>query len=89
MHTHKHPAELRRRANSPVGQDRVLWYSSTFGDWDVSKGREPDEMEVLMYGGEMEHVSAPVFVTNWCVCGACVRARVCDQLVRVCAPMCV
>ncbi|KAF5828173.1 hypothetical protein DUNSADRAFT_18099 [Dunaliella salina] len=56
---------LYRRKNSPPGQERALWYSSTFGDWDLSKGSEPNEADVLMYGGEMEHVSAPVFVTNW------------------------
>eukprot|EP00983_Pelagomonas_calceolata_P041507 1138103-Pelagomonas_calceolata.AAC.6 len=27
-----------RRKNSPPGQERALWYSSTFGDWDLSKG---------------------------------------------------
>lgn len=26
-----------RRKNSPPGQERALWYSSTFGDWDLSK----------------------------------------------------
>ena len=30
-----------------------------------------------MYGGEMEHVSAPVFVTNWCVRVMCAQLHVC------------
>ena len=40
-------------------------YSSTFGDWDVSKGTDPNEAEILMYGGEMEHASVPLFVSSW------------------------
>jgi hypothetical protein len=56
---------MYRRDKSPAGQDRVLWYSSTFGDWDVSKGTDPNEAEILMYGGEMEHASVPLFVSSW------------------------
>ncbi|KAG2429240.1 hypothetical protein HXX76_011009 [Chlamydomonas incerta] len=56
---------MYKRKNSPAGDDRVLWYSSTFGDWDVSKGAEPNEAEILMYGGEMEHASVPLFVGSW------------------------
>lgn len=40
-------------------------YSSTFGDWDVSRGTEPNEAQILMYGGEMEHASTPLFVSSW------------------------
>lgn len=40
-------------------------YSSTFGDWDISKGVEPNEAEILMYGGEMEHANVPLFVSSW------------------------
>ncbi|MEW5315744.1 MAG: hypothetical protein WDW38_007150 [Sanguina aurantia] len=56
---------LYKREQSPVGEDRVLWYSSTFGDWDISKGVEPNEAEILMYGGEMEHANVPLFVSSW------------------------
>ncbi|KAG1658803.1 hypothetical protein FOA52_003334 [Chlamydomonas sp. UWO 241] len=56
---------LYQRQKSPTGEDRVLWYSSTFGDWDVSRGTEPNEAEILMYGGEMEHASTPLFVSSW------------------------
>lgn len=56
---------MYRRKNSPADEDRVLWYSSTFGDWDVSKGTDPNEAEILMYGGEMEHASVPLFVSSW------------------------
>ena len=56
---------MYRRSNSPAAEDRVLWYSSTFGDWDVSKGTDPNEAEILMYGGEMEHASVPLFVSSW------------------------
>lgn len=53
------------RKKSPAGEDRVLWYSSTFGDWDISRGVEPNEAEIVMYGGEMEHASTPLFVSSW------------------------
>lgn len=56
---------MYRRKGSPAGEERVLWYSSTFGDWDVSKGTDPNEAEILMYGGEMEHASVPLFVSSW------------------------
>lgn len=56
---------MYKRAKSPAGEDRVLWYSSTFGDWDVSKGSDPNEAEILLYGGEMEHASVPLFVSSW------------------------
>lgn len=56
---------MYKRKNSPAGEERVLWYSSTFGDWDVSKGAEPNEAEILMYGGEMEHATVPLFVSSW------------------------
>mmetsp|Transcript_961 Transcript_961/g.1504 ORF Transcript_961/g.1504 Transcript_961/m.1504 type:complete len:351 (+) Transcript_961:103-1155(+) len=56
---------MYKRNDSPAGEDRVLWYSSTFGDWDISKGGDPNEAEILMYGGENEHASVPLFVSSW------------------------
>ncbi|PNH03424.1 hypothetical protein TSOC_010515 [Tetrabaena socialis] len=56
---------MYKRKNSPIGEERLLWYSSTFGDWDVSEGSEPDENKILMYGGEMEHAAVPLFVNTW------------------------
>lgn len=53
------------RQNSPKGQDRVLWYSRGFGDWDISEGSKPSDKGVLMYGGDIEHHSVPLFVKNW------------------------
>lgn len=35
---------MYKRNKSPAGEDRVLWYSSTFGDWDISKGSDPNEV---------------------------------------------
>ncbi|KAF8058457.1 hypothetical protein HT031_005581 [Scenedesmus sp. PABB004] len=54
-----------KRAGSPPGEDRVLWYSRGFGDWDVSKGPEPTEADILMYGGDIEHHPVPLFVKAW------------------------
>lgn len=56
---------MYKRKNSPAGEDRVLWYSSTFGDWDISTGSDPNDAEILMYGGEMEHAAVPLFVSYW------------------------
>ncbi|GLI61755.1 hypothetical protein VaNZ11_004221, partial [Volvox africanus] len=50
---------MYKRQSSPVGEDCALSYSSTFGDWDISMGGEPNDAEILMYGGEMEHASVP------------------------------
>ena len=30
-----------------------------------SQGTDPNEAEILLYGGEMEHASAPLFVSGW------------------------
>ncbi|KAI8475171.1 MAG: hypothetical protein J3K34DRAFT_365783 [Monoraphidium minutum] len=46
-------------------KDRVLWYSTGFGDWDVANGTVPNEQEILMYGGDTQHAVVPLFVTGW------------------------
>lgn len=56
---------LYKRQNSPAQQDRVLWYSKGFGDWDFSASATPDEAGILMYGGDLEHTSVPLFVPTW------------------------
>lgn len=53
-----------RRESSPAGEDRVLWFASIFGDWDVSKGTAPIG-EILMYGGEIERAAVPMLVSDW------------------------
>ncbi|KAG2496830.1 hypothetical protein HYH03_005235 [Edaphochlamys debaryana] len=60
---------LYLRKNSPPGEERTLWYSNTFGDWDVSLGARPDEITIAMYGGELEHASVPLFVQSWHLSG--------------------
>jgi iron-regulated transporter 1 len=54
-----------KRQKSPAGEDRVLFYSKDFGDWDVSKGAQANEKDILLYGGELEHHSVPLFAKNW------------------------
>ncbi|GBF95483.1 hypothetical protein Rsub_07833 [Raphidocelis subcapitata] len=56
---------LYLREKSPKGEDRVLWYSTGFGDWDVSNGTAPTEAEILMYGGDTQHAVVPLFVDGW------------------------
>jgi len=53
------------REKSPKGEDRVLWYSTGFGDWDVSNGTAPNEAEILMYGGDTQHAVVPLYVSGW------------------------
>lgn len=51
------------RTNSPKGEDRVLFYSLSFADWDISKGNVPDEADVIMYGeGEGPN---PLHIKGW------------------------
>eukprot|EP00879_Flechtneria_rotunda_P001601 GHRR01001761.1.p1 GENE.GHRR01001761.1~~GHRR01001761.1.p1 ORF type:complete len:323 (+),score=92.21 GHRR01001761.1:307-1275(+) len=54
-----------KRQNSTKGEDRILWYSKSFGDWDVSRGPEPTDKDILMYGGDIEHHPVPLFVKTW------------------------
>jgi hypothetical protein len=56
---------LYTRDKSPPGEDRVLWYSTGFGDWDVSNGTAPNEAEILLYGGDTQHAVVPLYVTGW------------------------
>lgn len=53
------------RQNSLKGEERVLFYSRGFGDWDISKGPKPKEADILMYGGDIEHHPVPLFVKIW------------------------
>ena len=53
------------RERSPKGEERVLWYSTGFGDWDVSNGTLPNEAEILMYGGDTQHAVVPIYVGTW------------------------
>jgi hypothetical protein len=43
----------------------LLWYSNAFGDWVVTEGCEPDDSNVLLFGGSLERASMPMFVRNW------------------------
>lgn len=57
---------LYKRVNSSGEEERVLWFSEGFGDWDLSKGHEPlTESEILLYGGEAEHAPVPLYVSSW------------------------
>jgi hypothetical protein len=46
----KNGRPLYRRKESPPGEDRVLWYSHQYGDWDVAKGTEPNEVSQRCWG---------------------------------------
>lgn len=54
-----------KRKDSPAGEDRVLWYSRGFGDWDVSRGVAPTDRDILLYGGDVQHHAVPLFVEAW------------------------
>eukprot|EP00891_Asterochloris_glomerata_P009670 jgi/Astpho2/9670/Aster-x0861 len=57
---------LYTRQKSPKNEDRVLWYSTMFRDWDVTNGTAPKNDDVLMYGGRGGEETRPQFVlTDW------------------------
>eukprot|EP01024_Parvocaulis_polyphysoides_P052543 TRINITY_DN51968_c0_g1_i1.p2 TRINITY_DN51968_c0_g1~~TRINITY_DN51968_c0_g1_i1.p2 ORF type:complete len:145 (-),score=23.83 TRINITY_DN51968_c0_g1_i1:6-440(-) len=51
----------------PLGQERVLWWSQLFADWDISSGTEPNEEDILCYGGEGLDEERPNFVNSWAI----------------------
>eukprot|EP01025_Chloroclados_australasicus_P059193 TRINITY_DN7475_c0_g2_i3.p1 TRINITY_DN7475_c0_g2~~TRINITY_DN7475_c0_g2_i3.p1 ORF type:complete len:352 (-),score=57.18 TRINITY_DN7475_c0_g2_i3:436-1491(-) len=51
-----------KREHSPKNQDRTLWYSAMFSDWDISAGQEPNEATILAYGGDGQEETRPNFV---------------------------
>lgn len=75
----------------------MLWYSTGFGDWDVSNGTVPNEAEILMYGGDTQHAVVPLFVDSWHLgadlksdsnmgaCGVCVMVLFCALQLLVCS----
>lgn len=59
------PMYRRKNTTQTAGESRVLWYSDAFGDWDISRGSEPNENEIIMYGGEREFATLPLLVSSW------------------------
>lgn len=55
---------LYKRKDSPVGQDRVLWYSAQYRDWDVTNGSIAQEDDILLFGGGGGRESRPQYVQN-------------------------
>ncbi|EIE23585.1 hypothetical protein COCSUDRAFT_65999 [Coccomyxa subellipsoidea C-169] len=55
---------LYKRQQSPPGQDRVLWYSVQYRDWDVTNGSVAQEDDILMFGGSGGRESRPQYVQN-------------------------
>jgi iron-regulated transporter 1 len=55
---------MYKRDGGPAGEDRVLWYSSQFRDWDIANGTTPQEDDILMYGGSGGRESRPQYVFN-------------------------
>eukprot|EP01024_Parvocaulis_polyphysoides_P019151 TRINITY_DN18621_c0_g2_i1.p1 TRINITY_DN18621_c0_g2~~TRINITY_DN18621_c0_g2_i1.p1 ORF type:complete len:599 (+),score=91.73 TRINITY_DN18621_c0_g2_i1:91-1797(+) len=48
----------------PQGQERVLWWSKFFGDWDINAGTEPDADNILCHGGQGHDEERPNFVNS-------------------------
>lgn len=62
VHTCENGRPAFRRITNPDGEDRLLWYSSKHKDWDISNGTKPEEMDILLYGGEGMASLRPEFV---------------------------
>jgi iron-regulated transporter 1 len=60
-----HGRAVYKREKSPKGEDRVLFYSNKFGDWDVVNASTTNSDDVLLYGGEFVHAVSPLFVKEW------------------------
>lgn len=56
------PTYLRK--NSPVNQDRLLWYSTQNRAWDLTNGTDSNEEELLLYGGEAGDHLRPEYVKD-------------------------
>jgi hypothetical protein len=59
------PMYRRKNTTKTLTEPRVLWYSAQFGDWDISKGSEPNDKEIIVYGGEREFAILPLLVSVW------------------------
>mmetsp|Transcript_13972 Transcript_13972/g.24487 ORF Transcript_13972/g.24487 Transcript_13972/m.24487 type:complete len:345 (-) Transcript_13972:2862-3896(-) len=64
---------LYRRANSTAENSRLLWSSNVFGDWDFSRGSNPEETQIFVYGGELDHFMTPEQVKQWYISGSLIR----------------
>eukprot|EP00884_Botryococcus_braunii_P016135 jgi/Botrbrau1/3204/Bobra.37_2s0034.1 len=42
------------RKTMKAGEERVIWYSSEFGNWDLTNGSVPSIEYILIYGGSRE-----------------------------------
>eukprot|EP01023_Acetabularia_acetabulum_P015041 TRINITY_DN1729_c0_g1_i3.p2 TRINITY_DN1729_c0_g1~~TRINITY_DN1729_c0_g1_i3.p2 ORF type:complete len:522 (-),score=154.12 TRINITY_DN1729_c0_g1_i3:697-2262(-) len=53
----------------PEKFERVLWFSTVFGDWDIGLGSEPDEQDIIMYGGDGLDEERPNFINpqSWAI----------------------
>eukprot|EP01026_Neomeris_dumetosa_P000695 TRINITY_DN10171_c0_g1_i3.p1 TRINITY_DN10171_c0_g1~~TRINITY_DN10171_c0_g1_i3.p1 ORF type:complete len:530 (-),score=57.98 TRINITY_DN10171_c0_g1_i3:197-1786(-) len=51
------------------GQERSLWWSALFNDWDISNGTSPTELDILCYGGDARDEARPTQVpsTSWAI----------------------
>lgn len=59
---------MYKREDSVEGEDRILWYSSRFRDWDINKGTEVLEDDIIMYGGSGGTETRPQGVSStWAV----------------------
>lgn len=56
---------MYKRKDSPAGEERVLWYSKGFADWDLSKGSTPNDKDILLYGTDANQHTVPLFVQAW------------------------
>jgi iron-regulated transporter 1 len=55
---------MYKRQGSPAGQERVLYYSKAYADWDISNGSAPSE-DILLYGTDIHQHAVPLFGVAW------------------------
>eukprot|EP01026_Neomeris_dumetosa_P022524 TRINITY_DN1939_c0_g1_i12.p3 TRINITY_DN1939_c0_g1~~TRINITY_DN1939_c0_g1_i12.p3 ORF type:complete len:172 (-),score=14.61 TRINITY_DN1939_c0_g1_i12:619-1134(-) len=49
----------------PKGYEKVLWWSDLFADWEIANGTEPNEEQIISYGGEGLDEKFPNLAVSW------------------------
>ncbi|KAK9824591.1 hypothetical protein WJX72_011552 [[Myrmecia] bisecta] len=67
VHSCENGRPLYKRDGSPSNEDRVLFYSTQYRDWDITNGTFPQEDDILMFGGSGGREARPQYVDEWSV----------------------
>jgi iron-regulated transporter 1 len=67
---------MYKRANSPKNENRVLWYSQGYRDWDLANGTLPQDDDILVFGGSGGREKHPEYVTSeWSIASEFLKTK--------------